>query len=80
MDLNRIIQDLLRERARINAIIESLEHMDPPLSIKSKTVAKRPVKRRGRKPMNSVERQEVSVRMKEYWEKRRREETAQASV
>jgi ribosomal protein S12 methylthiotransferase accessory factor YcaO len=80
MDLNRIIQELLSERARISAIIESLERMHPAHGGKSKAEAKRPVKRRGRKPMNSAERQEVSQRMKEYWEKRRRDAAAQVSV
>jgi len=34
-------------------------------------VTPKPVKRRGRKSMSSKERQEVSERMKKYWESRR---------
>ncbi len=69
MDLYRIIHELRRERERVLAMIESLERAgsDP---------SRIPRKRRGRKPMNGAERQEVSRRMKLYWEKRKKEQSA----
>jgi hypothetical protein len=59
MDLYRIIGELIRERARLTRIIESLEHGATSLD------------RRARKPMDSAARQELSERMKRYWAKRR---------
>jgi hypothetical protein len=66
MDLYQIIEELLRERNRIQGIIESLERMnsDP------KIVGSGMRKRRGRKSMDPAARQEVSARMKRYWAKR----------
>jgi len=69
MDLIQIIYELRRERERILAMIEALERGG---SGQTKTARKR----RGRKPMNGAERQEVSRRMKLYWEKRKKGESA----
>jgi len=70
MDLYRIINELLEERDRVNRIIESLELMTeegPPVKTPRK---------RGRKRMDASARKSVSLRMKQYWAKRRA--TAQA--
>jgi hypothetical protein len=64
MDLIRIIEELRRERERVHAMIEALERRG--------SAGENPLRRRrGRKPMNGAERQEVSRRMKLYWEKRK---------
>ena len=69
MDLYKAIQDLYAEKEKLERVIASLEELQrsstglPSLS--------RPVKRRGRKSMSPEERQEVSERMKKYWESRR---------
>lgn len=65
MDLYRIINELLAERDRVNRIIESLELMG-----EDGTVVKAP-RKRGRKRMDASARRSVSVRMKQYWAKRR---------
>lgn len=65
MDLYRIITELLEERDRVNRIIESLELMSeegPPV---------RKAQKRGRKRMDASARKSVSIRMKQYWAKRR---------
>jgi len=65
MDLYRIINELLEERDRVNRIIESLESMS-----EDGAVVKKP-RKRGRKRMDASARRSVSVRMKQYWAKRR---------
>ena len=65
MDLYRIINELLEERDRVNRIIESLELMG-----EEGPVIKTP-RKRGRKRMDASARRSVSVRMKQYWAKRR---------
>ena len=65
MDLYRIINELLEERDRVNRIIESLEAMS-----EEGPVVKKPNKR-GRKRMDASARKSVSLRMKQYWAKRR---------
>lgn len=70
MDLYKAIQDLYAEKEKLERVIASLEELQraaessqsPPAEVK---------KRRGRKSMGSKERQEVSERMKKYWESRR---------
>jgi len=75
MDLYRIIRELMLERDRLQGIIESLEAMkaDP-----NGLVRKERVKRRGRKSMDRVARQEVSERMKRYWAQRKADRGAAA--
>ena len=69
MDLYKAIQDLYAEKEKLERVIASLEELQrtagtvPP--------PPKPVKRRGRKSMNSDERQEVSERMRKYWAARR---------
>ena len=69
MDLNPAIRYLRAEVDKLNRVISSLEKLvsDPASSLDL------PAKRRGRKSMGAEERQQVSVRMKRYWAKRRRE-------
>ena len=68
MDLEKAIRDLLMERDRISGIIEYLEQMQQhragaPLRLQ---------KQRGRKSMSEAERADVSSRMRQYWEARRK--------
>jgi hypothetical protein len=65
MDLYRIINELLEERDRVNRIIESLELMSEEGPVVSKP------RKRGRKRMDASARKSVSMRMKQYWAKRR---------
>jgi len=69
MDLFKAIQDLYSEKEKLERVIASLEELQRSAG----TVPKLPKtpKRRGRKSMNSKQRQEVSERMKKYWESRR---------
>ena len=70
MDLYHIIDQLVRERTRVQRIIESLEAIDGGASGgEALPVAKR----RGRRSMDGAARREVSERMKQYWAKRRAE-------
>ncbi len=68
MDLYKTIRMLHEERDRLDKLIASLEELKL-----SKGVAGRQKLpgRRGRKSMSMTERQEISVRMKKYWEARR---------
>ena len=70
MDLYRAIQQLYEEKERLERVIASLEELQRTAGfIPALTPA---VKRRGRKSMPAPERQEVSERMKKYWENRRK--------
>ena len=68
MDLYKAIQDLYAEKEKLERVIASLEELQRtsgPLPELPKT------RRRGRKSMSPEERQEVSERMRKYWETRR---------
>jgi hypothetical protein len=70
MDLYKAIQDLYAEKEKLERVIASLEELQRtagPLP-----VLPEPAKRRGRKSMNASERQEVSERMRKYWDGRRK--------
>lgn len=69
MDLNKIIRELLEERKRITQIVESLEQFTVMGKPAPKASASSP---RGRKSMGAEAREEVSRRMKKYWESRRK--------
>ena len=71
MDLYKAIQDLYAEKDRLERVIASLEALQK--SAGAAATAPKSPKRRGRKSMTSKERREVSVRMKKYWETRRRQ-------
>jgi hypothetical protein len=69
MNLYSAIQQLYEERERLERVIASLEELQ-----RTAGLAPNPPpapKRRGRKSMAAAERQEVSERMKKYWESRR---------
>jgi hypothetical protein len=72
MDILKMIQHLLDERKRIDATIARLEALNLP-GTSGSTSASVSGKRRGRKNMSLTEREEVSRRMRNYWETRRRE-------
>jgi hypothetical protein len=69
MDLYKAIQDLYAEKEKLERVIASLEELQRTAGVLP--VLPKPVKRRGRKSMNSSERQEVSERMRKYWASRR---------
>jgi len=71
MDLYKAIQDLYVEKEKLERIIASLEELQRSAQT-DPSGPPRSVSRRGRKSMSHEERQEVSERMKRYWESRRR--------
>jgi hypothetical protein len=77
MDLYKAIQDLYAEKEKLERVIASLEELQRTAG--SVPVLPKAAKRRGRKSMNSSERQEVSERMRKYWASRReKRQTEQA--
>ena len=70
MDLYKAIQDLYAEKEKLERVIASLEELQRTSG--SLPSLPRTAKRRGRKSMSPEERQEVSQRMKKYWESRRK--------
>jgi hypothetical protein len=77
MDLYKAIQDLYAEKEKLERVIASLEELQR--SSENLPDVPRPVKRRGRKSMGAKERQEVSERMKKYWESRRQQDDEEES-
>jgi hypothetical protein len=73
MDLYKAIQDLYAEKEKLERVIASLEELQRSAGTVPVLLAK-PPRRRGRKSMNSEERQEVSERMRKYWAARRKGE------
>ncbi len=67
MELNKYIRQLIEEKERLDTVIATLERL------LAENAELTPKSRRGRKNMNPAERREVSRRMKEYWEKRRKQ-------
>jgi dsDNA-specific endonuclease/ATPase MutS2 len=70
MDLDKAIQQLHREKERLERVIASLEELQRTAGA-TPAPAER-VRRRGRKFMGPQERLEVSQRMKKYWAARRK--------
>jgi hypothetical protein len=69
MDLAKTIEDLRREKEKLERVIASLEEL--------RAIGEVPVRRRrGRKFMSLAERQEVSARMTRYWKDRRDQRSA----
>ena len=66
MDFTKTIEELRREKQRLDRVIASLEELKAPLA---ETPTPRRT-RRGRKSMSPEERREVSARMKRYWANR----------
>ena len=71
MDLIKIINDLRNERDKLQAIISSLEQLHG--ASPSHSAGQSHTSRRGRRSMDAEGRLEVSRRMKQYWENRRKE-------
>jgi hypothetical protein len=71
MDLYETIQDLYAEKERLEKVIASLEAL---LGIGKPDLPKPRGAKRGRKSMSATEREEVSARMKSYWDRRRQEQ------
>lgn len=69
MDLYKAIQELYAEKEKLERVIASLEELQRAAG--AVPAVPKSTKRRGRKSMSSKERQEVSARMKKYWESRR---------
>ncbi len=72
MDLYETIQDLYAEKERLERVIASLEAL---MGIGKVETPKAKGGKRGRKSMSPTEREEVSARMKKYWDRRRQDET-----
>jgi hypothetical protein len=69
MDLTKTIEDLRREKEKLERVIASLEEL--------RAAGEVPVRRRrGRKFMSLEERREVSARMTRYWKDRRNQRSA----
>jgi hypothetical protein len=69
MDLYKAIQDLYAEKEKLERVIASLEELQRTAG--SVPELPKPARRRGRKSMDTAERQEVSERMRKYWASRR---------
>ena len=69
MDLTKTIDDLRRDKDKLEQLIASLEEL--------RATGEVPVRgRRGRRFMSLVERQEVSARMTRYWKDRHNQRRA----
>jgi len=68
MDLSDAIQKLYAEKESLMRAISALETLQQDSKLGSGAVRR---SRRGRKSMDPAERQEVSLRMKKYWARRR---------
>jgi hypothetical protein len=69
MDLYKAIQELYAEKEKLERVIASLEELQRTSGELPQVL--KPGRRRGRKSMSQTERQEVSERMKRYWQSRR---------
>jgi flagellar biosynthesis/type III secretory pathway protein FliH len=67
MELDTLICKLTDERAKLDAVIASLEQLRKAVTETGKQLGKK----RGRKFMDEQGRKEVSERMKKYWASRR---------
>jgi len=67
MDIFKTLKELYEEKRRLDTAIARLENRASAKPVKS---------RRGRKSMSAAERQQVSRRMKSYWEAWRAEKSA----
>ena len=73
MDLSKAIQELYAEKEKVEQAIALLEELQKK-GIEGAARSK-PPKRRGRKTMDPAEREEVSRRMRAYWDSRRNQNT-----
>ena len=65
MELTNIIEDLRREKEKLERVIAWLEELQASVAIAAPQEG-----RRGRKSMSPAERREVSARMKRHWASR----------
>jgi len=63
MDLIKLIEELRREKERLDRVIAAVEELRADGDVPQK-------KRRGRKSMSPEERREVAARMRRYWARR----------
>jgi len=70
MNINKAIRELYEEKKRLDHVIASLEEMQRNAAALNLAL---PEKKRGRKSMDEQARQEVSERMKRYWDARRKQ-------
>ena len=75
MDLYKAIQELHKEKKRLDGAIEALEII---VAAKRAAPETSEPKRRGRKSMSRHERLKVSERMRNYWAARRTKRAADA--
>jgi hypothetical protein len=79
MNLDKAIQYLYAQKEELERVIAALEELQRS-GTPGAAVAPSAVKRRGRKSMGSVEREEVSKRMRKYWASRRKDENTAGSI
>jgi len=70
MNINKAIRELYEEKKRLDHVIASLEEMQRNAAALNVAISE---KKRGRKSMDEQARQEVSERMKKYWDSRRKQ-------
>jgi hypothetical protein len=68
MDIYKAIRELHSEKVRLDRVIAALEELQKRGASSTGPSLGR---RRGRKSMKAEEREQVSVRMKQYWARRR---------
>jgi hypothetical protein len=68
MDIYKAIRELHVEKVRLDRVIAALEELQRRGDSPTRPTVGR---RRGRKSMNAEGREQVSVRMKQYWARRR---------
>ncbi len=73
MNINKAIRELHEEKKRLDHVIASLEEMQRNAAAQGAATIER---KRGRKSMDLEARQEVSERMRRYWDARRKQEPA----
>jgi hypothetical protein len=76
MDLDLLLQRLQTERLKLDEIIHSLEELRTAV----RGYASLLKSRRGRKFMGEAERQQVAIRMKNYWATQRQLKDARLSL
>jgi hypothetical protein len=70
VNINKTIRELIEEKKRLDRVIGTLEEMQRTGPVEVTALSQ---KKRGRKSMDGQARQEVSERMKRYWEARRKQ-------
>ena len=73
MDLSKLIRELHAEKERLGRVIVALEDLE---SARNDVLGPARKTRRGRTSMGTAERSAVSRRMRAYWSRRRKEQSA----